>query len=114
MNIHDIMSGGFLRNYKTYIAGLALIITGLGQYASGDLTLIAFIHQLPVIAGGLGLIGLRNALAQYMPVADTVADMLDEMAATHDDLTKTVTQAKTATQSLAAQAGAAAARQAQN
>jgi hypothetical protein len=49
-----------LSGYKTYIVALGIIMTALGAWAHGDMTLISAVDQALT---GLGLAALRNGVA---------------------------------------------------
>ena len=49
-----------LKGYKTYIVAVALILTAVASWTSGDLTLQAAITQ---VLTGLGIGALRNAIS---------------------------------------------------
>ena len=57
----SLLTGGFLKGYRTYVLGGALVIQALASWAVGDMSLTAFLTQLPEILGGLGLMALRAA-----------------------------------------------------
>ncbi len=56
----------FISGYKTYIAGVGMICTGLGMMASALVADHFFIEALwegvGVIAAGFGMMGFRHAL----------------------------------------------------
>ena len=55
----NLMTGGFLSGYRTYILGGLLAVQAIAGFAVGDLTLIQLMNQAPEILGGLGLMSLR-------------------------------------------------------
>lgn len=57
----DILTGGFLRGYRTYIVGGLLALQAIAQWGLGDMTLAQLIERLPEILTGLGLMTLRAA-----------------------------------------------------
>lgn len=58
-----IISGGFLKGYRTYILGFLLAAQAVASWAVGDTSLTALITQLPEILLGLGLMGLRAGVS---------------------------------------------------
>jgi hypothetical protein len=48
-----------MKGYKTYLAALGIVLTAIGGYLHGDLTVLA---AVTTALSGLGLAGLRNAL----------------------------------------------------
>jgi len=64
MNFLSIISGGFLKGYRTYILGFILAFQAIAQWAVGDSSLNELITQLPEILGGLGLMSLRAGVNQ--------------------------------------------------
>ena len=59
----NLISGGFLSGYRTYILGGLLAVTALGQWAVGDLSTQQLFDQLPHVLEGLGLMALRKGVA---------------------------------------------------
>lgn len=53
-----ILSGGFLKGYRTYIAAAVVVISAAASYMVGDADLV---HTIGAIASGLGLGALRAA-----------------------------------------------------
>lgn len=58
----SLITGGFLKGYRTYILAWIVVIQALASYLLGDMTLPQFLEQLPEMAGGLGLASLRAAV----------------------------------------------------
>ena len=54
-----LISGGFLKGYRTYVIGGLLALTALAQFAVGDIDLQHLLGQLPEVLTGLGLMALR-------------------------------------------------------
>ena len=63
----------FIDGYKTYIAGVGMICTGLGMIASALVADHFFIEALwegvGVVAAGVGMMGFRSALNKPAPPA---------------------------------------------
>jgi len=57
-----LLSGGFLKGYRTYLLGGILIAEAVVSYAVGDITLTALYEQLPMLTAGLGLWTARVAV----------------------------------------------------
>lgn len=57
-----LLSGGFLKGYRTYLMGGILIVQAIVAYALGDITLTALYEQLPSLTAGLGLWTARVAV----------------------------------------------------
>ena len=53
--LSKILTGGFLKGYRTYILGALLVAQAAASYAVGDLSFQAFTDQLPELLAGLGL-----------------------------------------------------------
>lgn len=66
MNLTYILAGGFLKGYRTVILAVTILLGLFGQYAVGDIDLIAFLKQ--DWAGILGAFGLLTAAA-HKPTA---------------------------------------------
>ena len=47
------------KGYKTYIVAAALVLTAVGSWVSGDMTLQEVVNQ---VLTGLGLAALRNGM----------------------------------------------------
>jgi hypothetical protein len=63
MNIlTNLLTGGFLAGYRTYVLGAIVAIQAVAGWALGDMSLSQLLDQLPEIAGGLGLMSLRAAV----------------------------------------------------
>lgn len=60
----DVFQGGFLAGKKTYIIGTLAILTALGKYLTGDLSLASFITELPLLLEGAGIQALRAGIAK--------------------------------------------------
>lgn len=58
----NLLSGGFLAGYRTYILGAMMALQALASFAVGDIALVEFVNQLPEIFMGLGLMSLRAAV----------------------------------------------------
>jgi hypothetical protein len=64
MNIlTTLITGGFLKGYRTYLLGALIAAQAVVSWLIGDLTLPALLEQLPEILGGLGLNALRAGVA---------------------------------------------------
>ena len=59
MDLKYILTGGFAKGYRTYIAAGVLVVSALASYATGDADLV---HTIQSIAAGLGLGSLRAAV----------------------------------------------------
>ena len=59
----NLLSGGFLSGYRTYLLGFILALQAFIAFAVGDINLTEFIQQLPEIIGGLGLMALRAGMS---------------------------------------------------
>lgn len=57
----NLLTGGFLAGYRTYIFGFLLAFQAVAAWAVGDTSLAQLVDQLPEIFGGLGLMTLRAA-----------------------------------------------------
>jgi hypothetical protein len=53
-----LITGGFVKGYRTQILGLVTALSALASWAVGDMTLAELIARAPVIFGGLGLAAL--------------------------------------------------------
>jgi hypothetical protein len=76
-----LLTGGFLKNYRTYLLGFMLAATGVGKYLAGDESLSDFIQRLPEILGGLGLVTLRAGLQSHMDLVKEALAGLQAFAA---------------------------------
>jgi ABC-type uncharacterized transport system permease subunit len=52
--------GNFMSGSKTYMVSIGILLTAVGAWAHGDLTLISAVDQALT---GLGLAALRNGIA---------------------------------------------------
>lgn len=68
----SLLTGGFLKNYRTYLLGFLLAATGLIKYLTGDESGSDLVQSLPEILGGFGLVTLRAALASHMDMVKEV------------------------------------------
>ena len=68
----SLLTGGFLKGYRTYLLGIALALSGLARYLAGDVTLAQLLDSLPEILGGLGLASLRAAVQTILPAVEAV------------------------------------------
>jgi hypothetical protein len=68
----SLLTGGFLKGYRTYLLGIALALSGLARYLAGDATLAQLLDSLPEILGGLGLASLRAAVQTILPAVEVV------------------------------------------
>lgn len=59
-----ILSGGFLKGYRTYILGAVLALSAVAKYAVGDASFEDLLKELPNILTGLGLMSLRAGVAK--------------------------------------------------
>ena len=50
-----LLTGGFLKGYRTLVLGITAIAVALGNYLVGDTSFVDFIQTLPVLLTGLGL-----------------------------------------------------------
>lgn len=57
----NLLTGGFLKGYRTYVLGAALVVQALAMWAVGDMSAAELLTKLPEILGGLGLMALRAA-----------------------------------------------------
>jgi hypothetical protein len=64
--LSHVLTGGFLKNYRTYLLGFLVAATGVIKYLTGDESLSQLVNDLPAILGGLGLVTLRAGLANHM------------------------------------------------
>ena len=53
-----LITGGFVKGYRTQVLGLSTALSPLAMWAVGDMSLIELIEKAPVILGGLGLAAL--------------------------------------------------------
>jgi len=61
MGIKDILTGGFLKGYKTYITSVVGIITAISYYLYGDMDIQEVIQTvMPLI----GIVFLRKGLKE--------------------------------------------------
>jgi hypothetical protein len=74
--IASLLTGGFLKGYRTYLLGFALALTGLAQYLAGDLSLAGLLDKLPEILGGLGLASLRSGVQTILPALEAILGAL--------------------------------------
>jgi hypothetical protein len=72
----SLLTGGFLKGYRTYLLGFALAGTGLAQYLAGGMTLADLLDKLPDILGGLGLASLRSGVQTILPALEAVLGAL--------------------------------------
>jgi hypothetical protein len=68
----SLLTGGFLKGYRTYLLGFALALSGLARYLAGDATLAQLLDSLPEILGGLGLASLRAGVQTILPAVEAV------------------------------------------
>lgn len=59
----SLLSGGFLKGYRTYVLGAVMALTALASWSVGDMSLSELIKQMPEIINGLGLMTIRAAIA---------------------------------------------------
>ena len=57
-NLNYILTGGFLKGYRTYVMAAVVVVSALASYVTGDADLV---HTIQTIAAGLGLGALRAA-----------------------------------------------------
>jgi hypothetical protein len=57
----NLLTGGFLKGYRSYILGGLLAAQAVAAWSLGDMTLPELLNKLPEILGGLGLMALRAA-----------------------------------------------------
>jgi hypothetical protein len=81
--VNTVLSGGFLKGYKTYLAGVGLIVVGVSKYLSGDETLAQFVTggDLLTILGGLGFVGVKSALAAHTADVSAVLSAVEAFSA---------------------------------
>jgi hypothetical protein len=81
--VNAVLSGGFLKGYKTYLAGVGLIVVGVSKYLSGDETLSQFVTggDLLTILGGLGFVGVKSALAAHAADVSAVLNAVTAFSA---------------------------------
>jgi hypothetical protein len=72
----SLLTGGFLRGYRTYLLGFALALTGLTQCLAGDMSFAQLLDRLPEILGGLGLASLRAGVQTLLPALEAVLSAL--------------------------------------
>lgn len=58
-----IITGGFLKGYRSYILGALLIVQAVASWMVGDLGLVGLIDQLPEILAGMGILTAKAASA---------------------------------------------------
>ena len=66
MNFSYLLTGGFLKGWRTVILAFTILLGLFGQYAVGDIDLMTFLKQ--DWAGILGAFGLLTAAA-HKPAA---------------------------------------------
>ena len=71
-----LLTGGFLKGYRTYLLGFALAATGLAKYLAGDLSVAGLLDMLPEILGGLGLASLRSGVQTLLPALEAILKAL--------------------------------------
>jgi hypothetical protein len=49
-----LMTGGFLKGYRTQVIGGMAILTAVANYLVGDMSLTDLVQQLPLLLGGAG------------------------------------------------------------
>lgn len=59
MDFSDIIKGGFLKGYKTYIVGALMALTAVMNYTTGITDLQGMFEQVPLILQAFGLMALR-------------------------------------------------------
>ena len=67
-----LMSGGFLKGYRTQILGVTAFVSALGLWAIGDMTMVELVQKVPVMLGGLGIAALgakANTVAANLNVS---------------------------------------------
>jgi len=50
--------GGFAKGYRTQVLGVTRVLSTVGLWVVGDMSLADLITKLPVVLGGLGLAAL--------------------------------------------------------
>jgi hypothetical protein len=71
-----ILTGGFVRGYRTYILCALAVLTQVGLWAVGDQSLGELLQHLPTLFESLGLATLRAAKARGDAVqAESVANL---------------------------------------
>ena len=75
-SIKLILTGGFLKGYRTHIAGWLLIAEALARYATGDLSLADLASQIPTLAAGIGLTAGRAAIQELIDLLRAAAPVL--------------------------------------
>jgi hypothetical protein len=71
-----ILAGGFLKGYRTHIAGWLLIADALARYGTGDLSLADLASQIPTLAAGIGLTAGRAAMQELIDLLRALAPVL--------------------------------------
>lgn len=50
-----IITGGFLKGYRSYILGIILIVQAVASWAVGDMSFMTLMEQLPELLAGAGI-----------------------------------------------------------
>ena len=56
-----LLSGGFLKGYRSYIIGTILVVQAVSAWAMGDMGLMALLDKLPEILMGMGIMTAKAA-----------------------------------------------------
>ena len=59
--IKYLLTGGFLKGYRSYIIGTILILQAVGAWAAGDVGFMTLMEQLPEILMGMGIMTAKAA-----------------------------------------------------
>jgi hypothetical protein len=74
-----INSGGFLAGKKTYLLVILSLLTAVGQWATGEVTLTELFGKLPELLGLASIAALRAGLSASLPRPGAV-ELLAEVA----------------------------------
>ena len=60
----NILTGGFLAGYRTYLLGFLIFLQAVIGWGVGDMSLSELVAKLPELLGGLGLMTLRAGMSE--------------------------------------------------
>lgn len=63
MDLKQLITGGFLSGYKTYIVGALMALTAVMNYTTGITDLQGMFEQVPLILQAFGLMALRAGVS---------------------------------------------------
>jgi len=68
-----LLTGGFLRGYRTQVLGYVAVLGTLAAWAVGDMSLADLVNKMPMLLGGAGLITVGDKINDAKAKVDDVA-----------------------------------------